>query len=110
MWSYQTLKSNSIFVNEKGIAKIGEFILNTEKDFPLSKRDIEINIKFGRTFIDVKAVHIKSQKNINGTLVFNKLIKFNIYYFLTIFFQEMIKYVHSLKIIYIQLILHFLQL
>ena len=69
---YQTLKSNPIFVNEKGIEKIGEFILDTEKDFPLDERNIEISIKFGGTFIDVKAVHIKSIKNINGTLYLNK--------------------------------------
>ena len=69
---YQTLKSNPIFVYEKGIEKIAEFTLNTEKDFPLGERNIEIRIKFGGTFIDVKAIHLKSQKIINGTLVFDK--------------------------------------
>ena len=66
---YQTLKSNPIFVYEEGIEKVGEFILDTEKDFPLDERNIEISIKFGGTFIDVKAVHIKSQKIINGNLL-----------------------------------------
>ena len=47
-------------------------ILYTEKDFPLGERNIEIRIKFGGTFIDVKAIHLKSQKIINGTLVFDK--------------------------------------
>ena len=69
---YQTLKSNPIFVYEKGIEKIAEFTLNTEKDFPLGERNIEIRIKFGGTFIDVKAIHLKSQKILNGTLYLNK--------------------------------------
>ena len=69
---YQTSKSNPIFINEEGVEEIGKFILNPENDVPLGQRDIEITIKFSGTCIDVKAVHINSQKIMNGILAFDK--------------------------------------
>lgn len=69
---YQTLKPNPKFVFEKGIEKMGQLNLKTEEDFPIGEREINVSIKFGGTYIDIKAIHLKSQKYINGNLKFIK--------------------------------------
>lgn len=67
---YQTLNPNPIFTFENGVDKIGDCELDAGKDYPPGERSIEVSMKFGGTFIDVKAIHIKSGKIIKTTLNF----------------------------------------
>lgn len=70
---FQSLKPNPTFIYENEVEKMGEFTLDAEEEFPLDEREIDVCIKFGGTFFDVKAMHKKSQKYINGTLHFNEV-------------------------------------
>ena len=67
---YQTLSPNPIFTFENGVEKIGNCELDAGKDYPPEERSIEVTMKFGGTFIDVKAIHIKSGNIIKTTLNF----------------------------------------
>ena len=69
---YKTKKSNPIFVFEEGIIKIGECKLETGNEFKNNKeRNIKTIMKFGGTFIDVTAIHLKTGKTIKTTLTFD---------------------------------------
>ena len=68
---YKTLKSNPIFVFEEGVEKIGQLTLDAGKDYPPGERDFTVTMRFGGTFIDVKAKHLKSGKLISIKLDFN---------------------------------------
>ena len=68
---YQTLKRNPDYINELGVDKIGECILDAGKDYPPGERDFTVTMRFGGTFIDVKAKHLKSGKLISIKLDFN---------------------------------------
>ena len=67
---YQTLNPNPIFTFEKGVEKIGECILDTGKDNPVGERKIEVTMKFGGTFIDVKGKHEKTGKEVHTSFIF----------------------------------------
>ena len=68
---YKTQKSNPIFVYEEGNEKIGQLILETEKDYPPGQREFTVTMRIGGTFIDVKAKHLKSGITIKTKLNFN---------------------------------------
>ena len=69
---YKTKKENPIFVNEEGIYKIGECKLDIEKEYESYKdREIKTIMKFGGTFIDVAAIHLKSGISVKTTLTFD---------------------------------------
>lgn len=71
MGFYKTLNPNPKYTYERGVEKIGECILDAGKDFPPDERGIKLTMKFGGTFIDVKAIHEKSGAEIKITLDFN---------------------------------------
>ena len=69
---YKTKKKNPIFIFEEGITKIGECKLYINKEFKnYEDRKIKTTMKFGGTFIDVKAIHIKSGQSVETTLKFD---------------------------------------
>ena len=69
---FKTKKPNPIFVFEEGIIKIGECVLEIGKEYKiLEDRQIKTIMKFGGTFIDVIAIHIKSRKSVKTTLTFD---------------------------------------
>ena len=67
---YQTLNPNPMFTFENGVDKIGYCELDAGRDYPVGQRDIKVTMKFGGTFIDVKAVHEKSGEEVKTTLNF----------------------------------------
>jgi hypothetical protein len=72
MMFYKTKKANPIFTFEEGIIKIGECRLEIGKEYENYKdREIRTIMKFGGTFIDVTAIHLKSGKTVKTTLTFD---------------------------------------
>ena len=68
---YKTEKKNPLFIDEEGVIKIGECKLEINEEYNnIDDREITIIIKFGGTFIDINAIHIKSGKNEKTTLIF----------------------------------------
>lgn len=64
-------KSNPIFSFEERIELIGECELDTGKDYNnFEDRKFIVNLKFGGTFIDVYAIHLKNGKNIRAKFNF----------------------------------------
>ena len=62
---YKTISPNPIFIFEEGMIHIGNCELVVGKEYNnYEDRKINVTMKFGGTFIDVSAIHIKS-----GTLV-----------------------------------------
>ena len=57
---YKSLNPNPIFIFEKGVEKIIVSELDAKKDYPFGERGFKIYIKFGGTYIDLKAIHNKS--------------------------------------------------
>ena len=68
---YKSIKPNPIFTFEKGVEKILQCELNTGKDYPVGERNLIIELKFGGTYIDVKAIHEKSGKYITVSLKYD---------------------------------------
>ena len=69
---YKTKKPNPIFVFEEGIIQIGECLFEIDKEYENYKeRKIKTIMKFGGTFVDVTAIHLKSGKTIKATLTFD---------------------------------------
>ena len=69
---YKTKKLNPIFTFEEGIIKIGECKLYIGKEYKNEKtKEIKVIMKFGGTFIDVTAIHLKTGKSVKTTLVFD---------------------------------------
>ena len=69
---YKTKNQNPIFINEAGMIKIGECKLDIEKEYDSYKeRKIKTIMKFGGTFIDVTAIHIKTGISVKTTLTFD---------------------------------------
>ena len=69
---YKTKKVNPIYVTEQDIIKIGECRLEIDKEYlNYNDREIRITMKFGGTFIDVTAIHVKSGKVVKTTLTFD---------------------------------------
>ena len=68
---YKSIMKNPIFTFEKGVEKILNCELDTGKNYPLGERNLIIEIKFGGTYIDVKAIHEKSGKYITVNLKYD---------------------------------------
>ena len=69
---YKTKKQNPLFTFEEGMKKIGECKISIDKEYKnIMDREIKTIMKFGGTFIDVTAIHIKSGKSIKTTLKFD---------------------------------------
>ena len=69
---YKTKKLNPIFIFEEGIIKIGECQLYIDKEYNnWEGRNIKVILKFGGTFIDVTAIHLKSGKTVKTNLTFD---------------------------------------
>ena len=72
MQFYKTKKTNPVFVFEEGIVKIGECKLNIEKEYEnYTERKIRTIMKFGGTYIDVTAIHIKTGISVKTNLIFD---------------------------------------
>ena len=68
---FKSIKPNPIFSTEKGVEKIIECELNAGKVYPPEERKLIISIKFGGTYIDVKALHEKSGNYITVNLKYD---------------------------------------
>ena len=69
---YKTKKANPIFAFEEGVIKIGECTLDLGRGYEnLAEREVKTILKFGGTFIDVTAIHLKSGKSVKTTLKFD---------------------------------------
>ena len=69
---YKTKKQNPLFIFEEGIKKIGECTLSFDNEYKTIKdREIKTIMKFGGTFIDVTAIHLKSGKTVKTKLTFD---------------------------------------
>lgn len=69
---YKTKKRNPIFIFEEDIIKIGECKLDfgqESKEYEDGK--IKTIMKFGGTYIDVTAIHVKTGKSVKTTLTFD---------------------------------------
>ena len=67
---YKTLNPNPMFIFENGVEKIGVLKIDAGKDYPYGERGIKVTMKFGGTFINVKAIHTNSGKEVKTTLNF----------------------------------------
>ena len=69
---YKTEKKNPILVDEEGVYKIGECILDLGKEIEkYEDRKVKTIMKFGGTFIDVIAIHLKTGISVKTTLKFD---------------------------------------
>ena len=69
---YKTKKQNPIFTFEEGITKIGGCRLDIGKEYDnYEDRKIKTIMKFGGTYIDVTAFHIKTGITVKTTLIFD---------------------------------------
>ena len=69
---YKTKKQNPLFTDEEGIKKIGECRIILDKEYKnIKDREIKTTMKFGGTFIDVTAIHLKSGKSVKTKLTFD---------------------------------------
>ena len=69
---YKTLKPNPIFIFEEGMIFIGKCKLDAGEEYEkYEDRKISITMKFGGTFIDVSAIHLKSGNSVKVKLLFN---------------------------------------
>ena len=71
LYFYKSLKPNPIFTFENGVEKIADCELDAGKDYPVSERSVKVYMKLSGTFIDVKAIHIKSGQSVETTLKFD---------------------------------------
>ena len=72
MQFYKTKDKNPIFTFDEGMIKIGECRLDIGKEYESYKeRKIKTIMKFGGTFIDVTAIHIKTGISVKTTLTFD---------------------------------------
>ena len=65
---YKTLYPNPTFTFENGVDYMGNCDIDTGADYPEEDRELKVTMKFGGTFIDIKAKHIKSGKEVSSTL------------------------------------------
>ena len=69
---YKTKKLNPVFIFEEGMVKIGECQLDVWKSYENHEaRKLKTTMKFGGTFIDVTAIHLKSGMSVKTTLTFD---------------------------------------
>ena len=58
---YKTIKPDPVFTFEEGVIFLGKCEIDAGKEYEkLEDRKINVTMKFGGTFIDVSAIHIKS--------------------------------------------------
>ena len=70
--NYRSRYNVSFRIYDKGVVKIGECELDVDKIYEnIDERKIEIKMKFGGTFIDVTAIHIKTGKSVKTELTFD---------------------------------------
>lgn len=69
---YKTLYPNPVFTFENGVDYIGNCNIDAGDDYPEGEREIKVTMKFGGTFIDVKARHVKSGNEVRTTLNFSE--------------------------------------
>jgi len=68
---YKTKKKNPVFAFEEGLDKMGECTLDLGEAFEkYEDRKLKTTLKFGGTFIDVTAIHLKTGKSIKTNLTF----------------------------------------
>jgi hypothetical protein len=69
---YKTLNPKPLFTFDNGVEKIGNCLIDAGKDYPLElkERELKVTMKFGGTFIDVQAIHVKSGNKVETTLKF----------------------------------------
>ena len=61
LYFFKTKKKNPKYINEEGVIQIGKFVLDIGKDYEKSdERKVKVTMKFGGTFIDVTAIHLKT--------------------------------------------------
>ena len=69
---YKTKDPNPVFAFDDGMIKIGECRIDIGKEYESSKdRRIKTILKFGGTFFDVTAIHIKTGLIFKTTLTFD---------------------------------------
>ena len=69
---YKTKKTDPIFVFEEGITKIGECFFKIDAKYKnYEERRVRVILKFGGTYIDVTAIHLKSGDLVKTTLTFD---------------------------------------
>ena len=69
---YKTKKVDPIFIFENDVSKIGECRINIVNEFKNKEdRKLKIIMKFGGTFIDVIALHLKIGKSVKTKLIFD---------------------------------------
>ena len=68
---YKTDKKEPIFVNEEGIEEMGKWKLDAQTDYPPKQRNFTVTMRVGGTFIDIKAIHLKSGISIKTKFDFN---------------------------------------
>ncbi len=69
---YKTMKCNPTFAFEEGMTFIGKCKLDAGKEFEkLEDKKFKTTMKFGGTFIDVSAKHLKSGNLVKTKLIFN---------------------------------------
>jgi len=72
IYFYKTKKKNPIFTFEEDVIKIGECLLDIGIAYEKIKdRTLKVIMKFGGTFIDVTAIHLKSGKSVKTILHFD---------------------------------------
>ena len=65
---YKTDKQDASFCDERDdkdnliVTKFGEFIIDVGNDFDISKREVEVKMKMGGTFITATAIYLKTGK------------------------------------------------
>ena len=77
---YKTDKEDALFCDEKDnknnliVTKFGEFIIDVGNDFDISKREVEVKMKMGGTFITVTAIYLKTGKTSKITCLYEDQI------------------------------------
>ena len=72
MQFYKTKAINPVFTFDEGMIKIGECRLDIGKEYESYKdRKIKTILKFGGTFFDVTAIHMKTGISVKTTLTFD---------------------------------------
>ena len=73
---YKTKRNNVKFIDEKDefgnliVHKFGEFIIDVGNNYDKSKREVEIKMKLGGTFISVSAIYAKTGDNSKITCLY----------------------------------------
>jgi hypothetical protein len=69
---YKSYKKRPILCKEDGVEMIGEDELDLKKDYPKDERDIDVEMKFGGTYVEAECLHKKSGIRTKINLYFDK--------------------------------------